>query len=87
MPKTAAAYMNAVNEEYPENELDKALDMIETVKNTAGRSDGADNSYRYGALNFTVYTIKKDGTVSTFNAYPSMYYSEGYGFVPSDECV
>ena len=87
MPKTAAAYMNAVNEEYPENELDKALDMIETVKSTADKGNGADNTYLYGGLNLTVYTIKKDGTMSSFNAYPSMYYSEGYGFVPSDECV
>lgn len=87
MPKTAAAYMNAVNDEYPENEFEMALDMIEKVKSTAQKDDVPDNTYLYGGLNFTVYTVKKDGTMSTFYAYPSMYYSDGYGFVPSDECV
>ena len=87
MPKTAAAFMNAVNEEYPENELEMALDMIEKVKSTAKKGDVPDNTYLYGGLNFTVYTIKKDGTMSTFYAYPSMYYSDGYGYVPSDEGI
>lgn len=87
MPKTAAAYMNAVNEEYHENELEMALDMIEKVKNTAQKDDVPDNTYLYGGLNFTVYTVKKDGTMSTFYAYPSMYYSDGYGYVPSDEGI
>ena len=87
MPKTAAAFMNAVNEEYPENELEMALDMIEKVKSTAKKDDVPDNTYLYGGLNFTVYTVKKDGTMSTFYAYPSMYYSDGYGYVPSDEGI
>ena len=87
MPMTAAAYMNAVNEEYPENEIDMALDMLEKVNSTAQKGDESDNTYLYGCLNLTVYTIKKDTTMSTFYAYPSMYYSNGYGYVPSDECV
>ena len=87
MPKTAAAYMNAVNDEYPENEFNKALEMIDTVKTVADKGNEPDNTYLYGGLNLTVYTIKKDGTMSSFTAYPSMYYSGGYGYVPSDEGV
>ena len=87
MPKTAAAYMNAVNDEYPENEFNKALEMIDTVKSVADKSNGEDDTYLYGGLDLTVYTIKKDGTMSSLTAYPSMYYSGGYGYVPSDEGV
>lgn len=86
MPITAAAYMNALNKEYPGNEFDRYVKNAQRVGEMADE-DGNDGNGLYFncTLDIEMYTVKPDGSLIMMNTYSSAYYDCAYVTMPSEE--